>query len=46
MGCESSAESTNSIEAAGQENEVERLINEHPVMVFSKSYCPHCNKAK
>ena len=27
-------------------SEVQKNIDENPVMVFSKSYCPHCNKAK
>ena len=26
--------------------EVDRLIAENPVMVFSKSYCPYCTRAK
>jgi len=26
--------------------EVDRLIQEHPVIVFSKSWCPYCTKAK
>uniref|UniRef100_A0A1D1ZL30 Glutaredoxin-1 n=1 Tax=Anthurium amnicola TaxID=1678845 RepID=A0A1D1ZL30_9ARAE len=25
---------------------VEKLIQENPIMIFSKSYCPYCKKAK
>ena len=28
------------------EESVQKLINENPVIVFSKSYCPYCDKTK
>ena len=42
MGCENSGTApTEAIEA-----KVQSLINENPVMIFSKSYCPFCDKTK
>ncbi|KAL7007493.1 hypothetical protein EMMF5_002957 [Cystobasidiomycetes sp. EMM_F5] len=36
--------SSSSSSAAKQQ--VEKLINDHGVAIFSKSYCPYCTKAK
>ena len=37
---------SNPQEMADAKKYVEDLINEHTVMVFSKSYCPYCDMAK
>ncbi|RIA94711.1 glutaredoxin 1 [Glomus cerebriforme] len=31
---------------SGIKDLVEKLIQENPIMIFSKSYCPYCKKAK
>ncbi|CAG8451228.1 10573_t:CDS:2 [Funneliformis mosseae] len=30
----------------GVKDLVEKLIKENPIMIFSKSYCPYCKRAK
>uniref|UniRef100_A0A6B2LRK3 Glutaredoxin domain-containing protein n=1 Tax=Arcella intermedia TaxID=1963864 RepID=A0A6B2LRK3_9EUKA len=27
-------------------SDIEQIVNAHPVVLFSKSYCPYCKKAK
>ena len=41
MGCISSSSTNN-----GRSSEVKSYIESNPVMMFSKSYCPHCARAK
>lgn len=41
VGAQQPAAATNSVAST-----IQNLIASNPVMVFSKSYCPHCRKAK
>ena len=47
MGCSSDAQAGNIPKAGGKgQEEVLKLIEDNPVMVFSKSWCPFCKKTK
>ncbi|CAI2382721.1 unnamed protein product [Moneuplotes crassus] len=46
MGCTFSQDSSGSPSKGMMKSSVDELIDTNPVMIFSKSYCPFCNKAK
>ncbi|KAL5598790.1 hypothetical protein BROUX41_003877 [Berkeleyomyces rouxiae] len=42
----SSASSSTPIDMTAAKEKVQKLVEGHPVVIFSKSYCPYCNASK